>query len=128
MRKALKAKGAQVRVLAAQGGVLGKGKKTEIVERTLLTTRSIEYDAVLVAGGTAGLRDPRLTVLLQEAFRHCKVLGAWGDGVQVLEDAGIDTTAPGVLLADAGGAALARELVPALGRHRVWERVGAASD
>ncbi len=128
LRKALKAKGAQVRVLAAQGGVLGKGKKTEIVERTLLTTRSVEYDAVLVAGGTAGLSDPRLTVLLQEAFRHCKILGAWGDGVQVLEDAGIDTTAPGVLLADAAGAALARELVPALGRHRVWERVGAASD
>jgi hypothetical protein len=51
-------------------------ERDHIVERTLLTTRSIEFDAVLIAGGTAGLRDVKLSVLLQEAFRHCKALAA----------------------------------------------------
>jgi catalase len=37
-------------------------------------------------------------VLLQEAFRPCTALGAGGDGMQVLQDAGIDTTAPGILV------------------------------
>jgi len=124
LRRDLAAEGAQLRVLSGRGGTLGTGDDAQVVERTLLTTRSVEYDAVLVSGGTAGLRDPRLTVLLQEAFRHCKVLGAWGDGAQVLQDAGIDATAPGVLLADAAGGNLAGRLVPALGRHRVWQRAG----
>lgn len=92
------------------------------MERTLLTTRSIEYDALVIADGTGGLTDVKLTVLLQEAFRHCKVIGAWGDGAQVLEAAGIDTTAPGILL---GGAPVKTYLTPlldAVGTHRVWER------
>ena len=122
LRKALKAEGAVLRVVGPVGGVLGSGRGAEIVERTLLATRSIEYDAVLVAGGMGALRDPRLTILLQEAFRHCKVLGAWGDGTQVLEAAGIDTTAPGVLQQPEVTSAFGAELVAAVGRHRVWER------
>src|SRR4051812_6319698 len=99
LRKAVEGQGAVLRVIAEVGGTLGRGRSKEVVERTLLATRSIEYDAVLVAHG-AEVFDPRLAVLLQEAFRHCKVLGAWGDGADLLRSAGIDTTAPGVLLAD----------------------------
>jgi len=122
LRKALKAEGALLRVVAPVGGFLGSGKGAEIVERTLLATRSIEYDAVLLAGGTGALVDPRLSVLLGEAFRHCKVLGAWGDGAQALAAAGVDVTAPGVLVAAEADAAYAAEVVAAVGRHRVWER------
>ena len=125
LRTALLAEGAQLRVIAAHSGTLGTGKNAQIVERTLLTTRSVEYDAVLVAKGSTGMQDPRLSLLLPEAFRHCKVLGAWGDGEQVLTDAGIDTTAPGIVLAAGTKAAvdsLAAELVAALGMHRVWDR------
>ncbi|MCW2620694.1 MAG: catalase, partial [Frankiales bacterium] len=123
LRKALAAQGAVLRVVAPVGGTLGSGKSAEIIERTLLTTRSIEYDAVLLADGTGALVDPRLTVLLQEAFRHCKVIGAWGDGQQALAAAGIDPTAPGVLVATAVDAAYGKDLIAALGLHRAWERV-----
>jgi catalase len=122
LRRAVEAQGAILRVLAPVGGVLKKGRAEQIVERTFLTARSIEFDAVVVAGGTAGLRDVKLTVLLQEAFRHCKALAAWGDGAQVLADAGIDTTAPGILLAEAVAKPFTTELVEALGLHRVWAR------
>jgi catalase len=124
LRKAVEAQGAVLRVIAPVGGVLKKGRAQEIVERTLLATRSVEYDAVLVADGTADLRDPRLEVLLQEVFRHCKVLGAWGDGVAVLEAAGIDTAAPapGVLIRDTVVKDYATALIGAVGLHRVWDR------
>jgi len=128
LRKMLAAEGVQLRVIGVigvTGGTLGTGKNAQIIERTLLTTRSVEYDAVLIADGTGGLRDPRLTVLLQEAFRHCKALGAWGDGMQVLQDAGIDTTAPGILVGEkttTAASALSAELLGALTLHRVWDR------
>ena len=56
-----------------------------VVQRTALTARSIEFDAVLVAAGTTPSSDIKTVVLLQEAYRHCKALGAWGDGAAGLE-------------------------------------------
>jgi catalase len=80
VRKAAAKLGAAALVIAPVGGVLGSGARKQTVDRTLLTTRSVEFDALVVAGGTAPTRDIKLTVLRQEAFRHCKALGAWGDG------------------------------------------------
>jgi catalase len=114
LRAALSERGAVLRVVAPVAGTVGD----QVVERTLLTTRSVEYDAVVVA---APLADPRLAVLLREAYRHCKVLGAWGEGVRALTDAGIDPGAPGVLVAD-GPQGYAGPLLAAVGMHRVWER------
>jgi len=127
LRKAVEARGAVLRVIAEVGGEVGKGRAKEVVERTLLATRSIEYDAVVIADGATAF-DPRLTVLLQEAFRHCKVLGAWGSGADVLLAAGIDAGAPGVLVADALVKASMTELLDAVGLHRVWDRAVPAGD
>jgi catalase len=122
LRETLAAEGAVLRIVAEVGGTIGRGQKKEIVERTFLTTRSIEYDAVLIAGGTGGLDDEKLRVLLHEAYRHFKVLGSWGDGVQVLERAGIDPGAPGVLTADEASPAYLRDVVKAVAMHRFWGR------
>ena len=122
LRDALTAQGAVLRVIAPAGGELTKGTRTEIIERTLLTCRSPEFDAILIAGGAGDLADIKLTVLLQEAFRHAKPVGAWGNGDQALQTAGIDTTAPGVLLSAGVNATSVKQLVKALGLHRVWER------
>ena len=123
LRVALDAEGVVFRVVGPHGGTLTTGKATSPVDRTLLTTRSIEYDALIVAGRTGGLVDIRLDILLQEAFRHAKPVGAWGDGAQALEHAGIDVSAPGVLVSERSTVAWRKELLRALGLHRVWERV-----
>ena len=94
----------------------------EIVERTFATARSVEFDAVVVADGAPKDGDIRAVVLLQEAFRHLKAFGAWGDGVEVLAAAGIDTDAPGVLTGKKASAKLAAGLIAALGLHRAWDR------
>jgi len=63
LRKALVQEGATLRLIAETGGKLVNGDLTETVDRTLLTTRSIEYDAVVVAAGSTGLNDRKLAVL-----------------------------------------------------------------
>jgi catalase len=122
LRKALEAEGALLRVIAPHGGQLKKGRDVEIVERTFATGRSIEFDAIVVADGAPKDGDFRALVLLQEAFRHLKAVGAWGDGVEVLQAAGIDPDAPGVLVGRKANAKLATGLIAALGLHRAWDR------
>jgi catalase len=122
LRKALEAQGALLRVIAPHGGQLKKGRQVEIVERTFATGRSIEFDALVVADGAPKDGDFRALVMLQEAFRHLKAVGAWGDGVQVLRAAGIDPDAPGVLTGRKANAKLAAATVAALGMHRAWDR------
>jgi catalase len=123
--KAVLAAGAVPLLTAPVGGKLKSGRRTEVVERTLLTTRSIEFDAVVVAAGTTPSGDIKLVTLLQEAFRHCKPLAAWGDGVAVLQSAGISSDDPGVLIADDVDKKSIAALLAALGLHRVWDRAPA---
>ncbi|MFI7606320.1 catalase [Micromonospora sp. NPDC049366] len=112
------------------------------VQRTFATARSVEFDAVLLAAApppapdalpardakagaadTAAV-DPRVLLLVDEAWRHAKALGAWGGGVGVLHAAGVSGT-PGVVTgADASDVFTAvRQLMAA---HRVWERFPAS--
>jgi catalase len=124
-------------VVAPRGGTLPGGIA---VQRSLGATRSVEFDAVLLGGSPAvapdalaardskvgdpdagpGL-DPRVQLLLQECFRHAKVIGAWGAGSDALAAAGVSLDAPGIVVADGPMAALTavQEL---MGAHRVWER------
>ncbi|BBX06616.1 catalase [Mycolicibacterium aichiense] len=114
--------GATPLVTAPLGGVLKSGRRSVVVERTLLTARSIEFDAVVVAAGTKPAHDIKLVLLLQEAFRHCKAVAAWGDGADALTAAGIDLGSAGVLTADSVDRSFTTALGEAVGLHRVWER------
>ncbi len=122
-------------VVAPHGGRLSDGTT---VQRTFAATRSVEFDAIVLAGAPvpapdalvardskagedgAPVLDPRVVLLLQEAFRHAKVIGAWGAGIDALETAGL-TGVPGVLTGD-DPATVFTDLHTALGAHRVWER------
>ena len=122
LRDTLDRLGATTLVLAAAGGTLKKGRTQLAVDRTNLTARSIEFDLVVVADGTTPTGDIKQTILLQEAYRHCKALAAWGDGHAVLTGAGIDISSPGVTVAKTGGKRFTGQLVVALGLHRAWDR------
>jgi catalase len=109
-------------IIAPVGGVLSAEAASVTVQRTYHTARSIEFDAVLVAGDLSGTPDPRILQLLGEAYRHCKALGGWDGAQAVLSAAGIPADAPGLVLAGAptdivGG------ITDLLATHRVWERV-----
>lgn len=131
-------------VIAPHGGKLPKTDDDGvIVQRTYATARSTEFDAVLVASmllpapdargsldAKAGLpssTDPRVALLLAEAYRHAKAVGGWGSAPDVLTAAGIDSEAPGVVLAEDPQTVLT-EVVKLLGEHRVWDRFPVATD
>ncbi len=134
VRRAVFAAGMVPLLIGPHGGMVGDLP----VQRTFATGRSVEFDAVLLAGAPApapdalpardakagrpdrSTVDPRVLLLVEECWRHAKAIGAWGAGVTVLEQAGVAGT-PGVVAAGSGAEALTavQQLMAA---HRVWER------
>ncbi|KUF16623.1 catalase [Streptomyces silvensis] len=136
-------------VIAPSGGKLDTSGGPLTVQRTYATARSVEYDALLLAGPLGsgadafGARDakagkgrkpaarkkttatpatdPRALLLLSEAFRHGKAIGGWAGAETTLAAAGITTDAPGVISGTTGARVLG-ELTDLMGAHRVWER------
>ncbi|MER7982864.1 catalase [Streptomyces sp. NPDC095817] len=128
-------------VIAPAGGVLTTDGEPVTVQRTLATARSTEFDALIVAGTPApsadayGARDakvndevttatgidPRTLLLLTEAYRHGKALGAWNGGAEALSAAGIALDAPGITATNDANTAI-ETVLQLLGKHRVWDR------
>ena len=112
------------------------------IQRTFATGRSVEFDVLLVAGAPvpapdalpsrdekAGADetsavDPRVLMMLEECYRHAKVIGAWGEGVRALDEARVAGSAGVVAGADAAG--VFTEVQALMANHRVWERFPSA--
>ncbi|MEU7159655.1 catalase [Streptomyces chrestomyceticus] len=127
-------------VIAPAGGKLDPDGDPVTVQRTFATARSIEFDALVVVGVPAAgadaipardakadsaiaTLDPRVRLLLEEAYRHGKAIGGWAGAEQTIEAAGLPAADPGIVLGDSGTAVLDQMKV-LLSRHRVWERFG----
>jgi catalase len=123
LRTALGAAGASMYVIGPKAGTVKAKRGTVAVDRTALTTRSVEYDALVVAGGASAAdlaADPMVAVNLGEAFRHHKPMAAWGEGQTVLDACGI--SGPGVVTGEKADKAFTRSLLEAVGWHRHWDR------
>ena len=129
---ALERAGARVVVIASHGGTIeGDDGSSIAVTKSALTTQSVEYDAILVAGGTSvhdQEHDPYLAVNLGEAFRHHKTIAAWGDGVDVLAACSLATETPGLVTAPKASRAFSKALIEAIGWHRHWDRTVVLAD
>ncbi len=138
VRAAVFAAGMTPLLIAPHGGVVGDLP----VQRTFATARSVEYDAILLAGAPvpapdaipardakAGAADsvtvdPRVLLLVEEGWRHGKAIAAYGAGAAVLTATGVAGT-PGVVGGD-DAAEVFTELQALMGAHRVWERFPAS--
>jgi catalase len=126
-------------LIGPHGGDLGDGL---VAQRTFLTGRSVEYDAVLLAGcpvpapdalpnrdakaeGSTGVLDPRVRLLVEETFRHAKAIGAYGAGVDALTASGCSVGDVGVVTGDDPQQVLT-QLLELLASHRVWDRFPAS--
>lgn len=117
-RDAARAAGMLALIIAPSAGMLAGTEET--VQRSYATARSVEFDAVVLATGGKTSPDPRMAVLVAEAFRHAKAIGATGSAEGVLAAAGVDPEAPGMVYGNPGEVVGA--ITALLARHRVWER------
>jgi catalase len=130
MKKALKAAGAMVKIVAPRMGNLttAKGKKLPIDE-SLLTGSSVMFDAVFVPAGAASFQtlaqDPDAVHFVEEAFKHCKAIAASGEGANFVKGTAVGQTSKGdkaVILSKDKNANPAADFIKAIGEHRNWDR------
>jgi catalase len=127
LKKELTAQGAQVKVIAKRLGTVKASNGQDVpVDKSALTTDSIEYDGVFIPGGAASVatlkKDGKARHFVQEAYLHFKTVGASKDAEDMLTACEIDPAAPGVVAGSRAGAALAQAFARALSKHRHWDR------
>jgi len=92
--RALSARGATVQVVAPRPGALKAADGSEVfVDHTLITTRSLQFDAVFVPGGERSVRDlrwdPRAWVFLTEACEQGKAILALAQAIELFDIEGV---------------------------------------
>ncbi|MFC0186792.1 catalase [Fictibacillus aquaticus] len=115
------------------GNVLSADGQPLEAQKTFLTTDSVLYDGVYVAGSEGFLESvkkmPEVADFITDTFKHFKTLGASGIAAELVvslcEGKGIVSEEAGVLLNEAGGdsASFGKKLVEAVTVDRHWVRV-----
>jgi catalase len=142
VKQSLEQAGAHVEVISKNKGMLqGAGGKEVMVDKNYVTTGSIMYDAVYVPGGRSSVdmlkSQGEALHFVNESFKHCKALAAYGEGVELLNGAhlkGVQLATNhdqknmfsdmGVVSARNGASmdAFTSEFIQAISQHRHWER------
>lgn len=142
VKQALKDQGAHPKIVSQFKGMVKSADGQEVeVDKSHVTTGSIMYDAVFVPGGKESVEAMKkqgdALHFINEAFKHCKAIGALSEGVDLLMTSNIK----GVTLADMGtqgelvteeGVITVRDaadysafneaFVKAIAQHRHWMR------
>ena len=110
-------------VLTDEGGAIP-------VDFSLITTSSVLFDAVYIPH-SEGLNDlaqnDDVLEFLNDAYKHCKVIGADGQAIGVLSEtpfaSKLNNDDPGIILySDPATEAFALDFINAMSTHRIWER------
>jgi catalase len=137
MKKSLTAAGAIVELIAPRLGTLvGKGGTALPIDKSLLTAASVLYDAAFVPGGANSVATLAANAdavhFLNEAYKHCKAIGADEEGVQVLQATYFSARLPdrqneaagsreGIIIG-ADQKIRIDQFIKAIGQHRFWDR------
>jgi catalase len=94
VRKALEDAGAHIKTISMNRGVVKSAEGEEIiVDKNYVTTGSIMFDAVYVPGGNQNVealkKQGDAVHFVNEAFKHCKPIGATSEGVDLLKTSDI---------------------------------------
>ncbi len=140
LKKELESGGAVCKLVGTHGGeLLDGGKKAHKVDFSLPTVGSVLFDAVFVPGGAdsiaALMDDARSVLFVQESYKHCKAIGAAGEGTQFVSDcltrAGLPEKQLSKILSIENGIAVSTAddggdigaFAEALSKHRCWARL-----
>jgi catalase len=122
---------AEVLIVAQHlGSLLTDQNKAITTDFSFLNAESVLFDAVYIPHGLGFgtlLNNYNVMEFLNEAYKHCKVIGADGDATELIytapfaskmskDDAGI------ILSKDIASETFAQNFIAAMGKHRFWER------
>ena len=145
IKQELEKAGARLEVVAPALGPVATADGGEVeATRSLLTVKSVLFDAVVVPGGARSMEALRANGdardFVGEAYKHCKAVGAVGEGIELLRAAGVAQEmldaasggdgAPGnrlglVVARDHDIRGFAKQFAAAVAQHRHWERAEA---
>ncbi|WET02398.1 catalase [Flavobacterium sp. YJ01] len=131
MKKALLKEGAKGCIIAPNLGTVLSDADGELhVDFSFLTASSVLFDAVYIPDGlglTVLAESDEINEFLNDAYKHCKVIGADGRAEAVISGASfaskITNEDKGIIIAkDAATEKFANDFISAMGKHRFWER------
>lgn len=137
LKKMLEKEGVMIEVVSKNHGTRKAAKGTDVkTDKTHLTTASLMYDAVFVAGGRESVEKLKqmgdALHFLKEAYKHGKPIAAIGEGVEVIEACDLpellvfDKTSvdKGVVTSrdSSTGDDVIRHFQQAMLKYRFWER------
>ena len=138
VKELLEGRGARCEIVSQHQRRLRGSGGDVLVDKSYVVTASIMFDAVLVAGGRGSVETLKghgdALHFVNEAFRHCKTIGAIGEGVELLRASQLTgvTFSEGsepvvdlgvVTLADAAAVSSFNEhFAEAIAQHRHWQR------
>ncbi|WP_281233190.1 catalase [Flavobacterium gelatinilyticum] len=131
IKKALKKEDAKGCIIAPHlGSIVTDSGGAIAADFSFLTASSVLFDAVYIPHGTMLnelAENPEVMEFLNDAYKHCKVIGADGDASSIVSgapfvaemtnyDSGI------VLTSDIASPGFAQEFITAMSQHRFWQR------
>ncbi|WP_163397795.1 catalase [Flavobacterium fluviatile] len=131
MKNALTKEDAKGLVVAPHlGSVLTDSDGAIAADFSLLTASSVLFDAVYIPHGMSLnelAEDDTVLEFLNDAYKHCKVIGADGEATSLLSAAPfalkMSNDDPGIILSsDSGSETFVQDFINAMANHRVWER------
>ncbi|RWW96737.1 catalase [Flavobacterium cerinum] len=134
MKKVLEAKGATVKIIGTNATAIKSSTNTEIkVDHSLLTVSSVLFDAVFVPSGKKSVnalqQQEKAIEFLNDAYKHCKVIGADKEGIELLNATNFSFKLSnkmifedGIITSDAFSDNFEQTFIDILGKHRIWSR------
>lgn len=135
MKKALEKEGAVAKIIGTNSTAIKTVEGKEVkVDHNLLTVSSVLFDAVFIPSGTESVnklkQEEKIPEFLNDAYKHCKVIGAEKEGIDLLNETNFIMKISegkldeyGIITSDTiKSNHLASDFINAMGQHRFWIR------
>ena len=127
--KALEEQGANLKIIAPQGGTIKCDEDMEHkVDAAIITTESVLFDAIYIPGGEksvkALLAESKYKKFINEAFKHCKAIAADNEGEKLIDETFVSNYKDDDAVFINGKP---KAFIESIAKHRNWDRMEIAS-
>ncbi len=130
LKTSLEKKGAEVKIIGTNAtAVKSSDGKMIPVDHSLHTVSAVLFDAMYVPSAKESIAKlqklDKVPEFLMDMFKHCKVMGFSADGLALLDETVIKNKVKPAQFLEFGIITddnLDKEFIPAMGKHRFWNR------